>query len=430
MRAAQLALLLALVAGCTTNPMLPGSATLPPAARSDPGLFLVVTIRNPTVPPPARAASTLRGYEGAGSYFVGGEARSAARALAVDYGLVEVSSWPITLLGVNCLVYGIPAGSDGGRITAALKRDRRVESVQPLQAFDTKSDAYNDPYAPLQQNVAQMAIPEAHVLSRGAGVRVAVIDTGADVQHPDLRAHSTKSRNFVDTDFAGFRSDAHGTAVAGVIGAVPNNGLGIVGIAPDVELLVYKACWRATMSVTAAICNTFTLAQALSAAIEARADIINLSLGGPSDPLLTRLVNRGLERGAIVVGAMPRDGARNGFPVEIPGVIAVDTLEAGRTSVGVVRTPGRDILSLAPDGRYDFFSGSSLAAAQVSGMIALLRASRPRLTAREAETLINASSASGATGPNACVALTALLHHGHCSVGASKIAAAARPDAT
>ena len=119
MRPAQLALLLAFVAGCTTNPMLPGSATLPPAARSDPGLFLVVTIRNPIVPPPARAASTLRGYEGAGSYFVGGEARSAARALAVEYGLVEVSSWPITWLGVNCLVYGILAGSDGGRITAA-----------------------------------------------------------------------------------------------------------------------------------------------------------------------------------------------------------------------------------------------------------------------------------------------------------------------
>ena len=430
MKSALLVLVAALVAACAAGPQLPPGATLPMAARANPGAYLVVTIRNPIAPAPVRAASTLRGYDGVGTYIAGAAARTASRALAAQYGLVEVSSWPIALLGVNCLVYEVPAGADTGGIAASLKRDRRVESVQPLQAFDTESDPYNDPYAQLQQNVAQMAIPDAHALSRGAGVRIAVIDTGADVEHPDLRPHAARSRNFVDTDAERFRTDAHGTAVAGVIGAVPNNGLGIVGIAPDVELLVYKACWRATTAGTAAVCNTFTLAQALSAAIEARADIINLSLGGPSDPLLTRLVKRGLAGGAIVVGAVPRDGTRTGFPVEIEGVIAADTLEAGHATAGVVRAPGRDVMSLAPAGHYDFFSGSSLAAAEVSGLIALLRAERPRLTAREAETLLNASAARRTTGPNACAALAALLHHGQCSVDVGPAAVAARPGAT
>ena len=430
MRLAALLLLLGLVGGCATRPVLPASATLPEAARAEPRDYLVVTIRNPVVPAPVRAASTPRGYDGGGPYIAGGTALTTSKALATEYGLVEVSSWPIAMLGVHCLVYGIPAGVDSGQLTAALRRDRRVESVQPLQAFDTQAGAYNDPYAQLQQNVTQMAISDAHTLSRGGGVRIAIIDTGADIAHPDLRPHAAKSRNFVDTDPAQFQSDAHGTAVAGIIGAVPNNGLGIVGIAPDVELLVYKACWRAKAEGAPAVCNTFTLAQALSAAIEAHADIINLSLGGPSDPLLTRIVRRGLADGAIFVGAMPRDGVRRGFPVEIDGVIAADVAEAGRDEPGVIRAPGRDVLSLAPDGHYDYFSGSSLAAAEVSGLIALLKAERPRLTAGEAVTLLNTTADGRSSGPNACMALAALMHRGQCVPRAEKVAAAARPGRT
>jgi subtilisin family serine protease len=430
MRLTALALLLVTLAACAIRPVLPRSATLPEAALAEPGDYLVVTIRNPVVPAPIRAASTPRGYDGGVPYVAGRSAVATSKALAAEYGLVEVSSWPIARLGVHCLVYGIPPGTDSVPIAAALKRDSRVESVQPLQAFDTQADAYNDPYAQLQQNVAQMAIPDAHAFSRGGGVRIAVIDTGADVAHPDLRPHATQGRNFVDTDPVGFRTDAHGTAVAGVIGAVPNNGVGIVGIAPDVELLVYKACWRSKSNGATAICNTFTLAQALSAAIEARADIINLSLGGPSDPLLTRLVKIGLADGAIVVAAMPRDGVRQGFPVEIEGVVAADMAEAGRTTAGVVRAPGRDVLSLAPDGRYDFFSGSSLAAAEVSGLIALLKSERPRLTAREAVALLNASAVDGAVGPNACAALVTLLRRGQCTPRVEKVAAAPRPART
>jgi subtilisin family serine protease len=417
-----LGLVLALVLGlaaCTAGPALRPSATLPAAAREVPRRYVVVTVRNPVTPAPARAASTARGYDNVGPYVAGSGARRAGRDLAADYRLAEVSSWPIALLGVHCLVYALPADADPEQLLAALARDARVESAQPLLAFETESGRYNDPYADLQQNMQQMAVIEAHGLSRGAGVKVAVIDTGADTSHPDLRPGGAVARNFVDTDGPAFRADVHGTAVAGVIAAVPDNGRGIVGVAPDVELLVYKACWRAAVTGTQAVCNTFTLAQALAAAIEARADIINLSLAGPSDPLLTRLVKRALEAGVIVVGAVPAGGLRNSFPANIDGVIAVDAVENGHPGVRTVRVPGREILSLAPGGHYDFYSGSSLATAEVSGLVALLRAERPRLSAHEAAALLTGSTATVADSalasvPNACTALKTLLHRNQC----------------
>jgi subtilisin family serine protease len=208
--------------------------------------------------------------------------------------------------------------------------------------------------------------------------------------------------------------------VAGVIAAVPDNGLGIVGIAPDVKLLLYKACWRVEPVGAKAACNSFTLAQALSAAIEAHADVINLSLAGPSDPLLTRLVERAVAAGIIVVGAVPSDGLRDAFPSNIGAVIAVDAIEGGRTGLGIVRAPGHDVISLAPDGHYDFYSGSSLATAEVSGLVALMRAQSPHLRAHDAESLLLDSAArspgaSEAAAPDACAALALLMKRSGCT---------------
>ena len=405
---------LVLLAGCAAGPSLARSATLPVAVRSAPAGYLVVTIRNPVEPAALQAASTPRGYGGLGHYLAGGTALAQARALEREYGLKEVSSWPIALLDVHCLVYDLPAGVDRDGLVARLARDPRVESVQPLQGFATATAPYNDPYAPLQKNVAQMSIQRAQVLARGDGVRVAIIDTGADLGHPDLRQRATTGRNFVDADEHAFRADTHGTAVAGLIGAVPNNALGIVGVAPAAQLMVYKACWR-NESGGGSACNSFTLAQALTAAIEAHADIINLSLNGPSDPLLERLARRGMEQGAIIVGALPRDGGRSGFPAGVPGVIVAGELESTGDAPGVLRAPGRELISLAPDGRYDYYSGSSLAAAEVSGLIALLKSGDQRMDARQAQALLAGSATEPAQGVDACAALALLLHHPACA---------------
>lgn len=425
------------LAACSAGSPLRASATLPEAARVSPQRFIVLTVRNPVTMPASRAASSSRAYDNLGPYFAGTIARSLSRALAKDYGLRATAAWPIALLKVHCLIYELPRDADRRQLLAALAGDSRVDSVQPLLSFETATSAYNDPYAQLQRNVQQMDIIAAHALSRGAGVRVALIDTGVQTNHPDLPA-TLLVRNFVDNDSDSFRGDAHGTAVAGIIAAVPDNGIGIVGIAPDVSLLAYKACWRASASGIKAVCDTFTLAQAIAAAIEAHADIINLSLDGPSDPLLTRLVRHALDAGIIVVGAVPPDGLRDAFPTDIAGVIAADEIENphatgadGAATVGaaansaaafaasavatataaVIRAPGRDVLSLAPGNHYDFYSGSSLATAEVTGIVALLRAQRRRLTAPQAIALLTTQ---GPSVPNACAALGMLLHRDDC----------------
>jgi subtilisin family serine protease len=413
------AALLSLLGGCAADRSLRASAQLPSAARDAPQRYLVLTLRNPRMSPGTRAASTPRGYDGSGLYAAGAVARHQSRVIAADYHLQTVASWPIALLGVHCLVYALPAEADAAAVQAALAHDHRVESVQPLQSFATAATGYNDPYMALQRNVEQMSIAAAHALTRGAGIRVAIIDTGTEVDHPDLPL-PLLTGNFVDHDAAAFRADAHGTAVAGVIAAVPNNGVGIVGIAPDVSLLLFKACWRASPGGTTAVCNSFTLALALAAAIDAHADVINLSLAGPVDPLLSRLVNRALAAGIIVVGAVPADGLRDTFPTNIGAVIAVDAAESGHATAHVLHAPGKDVISLAPDGHYDFYSGSSLAAAEVSGLVSLLRAQRPKLTPQEAEALLSetaesATRPSATAVPDACAALAALLHRPGCA---------------
>ncbi len=404
---------------CSSQGGVRTGAELPAEARAAPQRYVVVTVRNPVIMPGTSATSTPRAYLDAGSYKAGSVARRTSRALVRDYHLQEVSSWPIALLDVHCLVYAMPENADRDQLLAKLARDRRVESAQPLQTFGTQSGRYNDPYANLQRNIAQMAVAEAHAMSRGANVRVAVIDTGVAIDHPDLPTNML-TRNFVDKDERAFSGDAHGTAVAGVIAAVTDNGIGIVGIAPDARLLLFKACWRADFSGTRAECNSFTLAQALAAAVEARADVVNLSLAGPSDPLLTRLVDRAIDAGIIVVGAVPAGGLRSAFPTGIDAVIAVDASENGHVNPGVVLAPGRDVISLAPQGHYDFYSGSSLATAEVSGLVALLRSQRPRLTARDAEALLFSSSAAAHDGlrrsaPNACAALAMMLKRSDCT---------------
>ena len=170
-----------LLGACSAQMAARARALLPESARDAPQHYIVVTVRNPINPPALHAASSGRGYDNIGAYQAGGSARDASRALAAQYGLRETSSWPIALLGVHCLVYALPENADPERIRGALSRDPRVESVQPLQQFDTASNGYNDPYASLQNNVQRMAIPEAQSLGLGAGVRVAVIDTGVEL---------------------------------------------------------------------------------------------------------------------------------------------------------------------------------------------------------------------------------------------------------
>lgn len=432
MRATALMLLAVAVAGCATTSASRDAGWFPSEARSDPTHHLVVTVRNGANGAALGVGSTPRGYGSVTAYAATREARERAHELEKRYRLHAVASWPISVLDVYCLVYRIDGDSDRDTLLAALRRDPRVESAQPLTAFSaqgmssggtTQNDTgpsqtgYNDTYARLQRNLAELAVPQAQQWSKGEGVRIAIIDTGIALDHSDLRGQVASWRNFIDADAERFKRDRHGTAVAGVIAAVANNNVGIVGIAPEVKLVAYKACWETNASGGAS-CNTFTLARALVAAIDARVDIVNLSLAGPSDPLLTRLARAAQRAGIILVGAAGPDGM--GFPVDIEGVIGVDALESAHATRGLIDAPGQDIFTLTPADHYDAASGSSLAAAEVSAVVALLRARDPRVGAERVRTLLQASTRPVTTSSgmremiNACEAMTSLARNVRC----------------
>jgi len=337
--------------------------------RAHPERFVVITFQNSEAMPSPRAGSSPRDYGSPMQYAVAPRTRSMARELASQYKLKPVREWPITQLRIHCIVYEMGVGESQSDLLRRLRADSRVESAQPLHAFDTLSSSYNDPYAGLQRNLMTMGVPQAHAWSKGKGVSIAVIDTAIDIKHADLAGSRITMRNFTGQRE---HAAAHGTAVAGIIAATGGNQVGIVGIAPESQVHALAACWPDTANPARAVCDSFTLAVALANAIELKANIVNLSLGGPSDPLLRRLVEHGLARNMIFVAALPTEGAATGFPSEIPGVVVVDAVGHKHTARDVLLAPGTDVLTLTPQNGYDFVSGSSMAAANVSGGIALL----------------------------------------------------------
>ncbi|KAB7778780.1 S8 family serine peptidase [Xanthomonas sp. LMG 12459] len=374
--------------------------SLDPSPALDSQRQIVLAVANPMAAPSRHAGSNLLGYASARYYGAGTQAVATLDALNKRYGLRQVAGWPIKALGLYCVVLEPAPGSDRAALLAQLAKDDRVALSQPLQDFGTYSTdsqaaaapaqplRYNDPYVDMQRGFAATNAATAQALSQGQGVDVAIVDTGVDTAHPDLRGRLRNTRDLVAADPGAFNRDHHGTEVAGIIAAGSNNHLGIVGIAPKAMLDVYKACWYPQRPGAGAGCNSFTLAKALAAIGDTRTRIVNLSLGGPADPLLRKLLEQLLRDGRIVVAAMPPNGRLDGFPDGIPGVIVVRSSATAPAPAGVLSAPGEDILTTQPNGGYDFTSGSSMATAHVSGVVALLLALAPQLDARSVHDLL------------------------------------------
>ncbi len=350
--------------------------------------LIVVTFANAPTHPSGRAGTTGSRYGGTG-YTVAQIAHKQARRVAENYSLREVANWPIRALAVHCVVYEVPDGRPIAAVISALAKDPQITLAQPLQEFHTLTQdpgaTYNDPLYDLQTNLATLGIPQAHERSLGAGVRVALIDTRVDAAHPDLHERIAGAHSFVDQLAASPGGSRHGTAMAGLIAAAANNRIGIVGIAPLAQIEVFEACWQLKPNADEAACNTFTLAKALAAAIDARIPLVNLSIAGPADPLLAALIQAGLKRGAIFVGAATETA--DSFPTDVPGVIGVGSAEhhGGNPTV---TAPSVHVMTLRPQAQYDFVSGTSVAAAEVTGVVALLLSADPKLTTDSVQQLL------------------------------------------
>jgi subtilisin family serine protease len=237
-----------------------------------------------------------------------------------------------------------------------------------------QAQGHDDPLFAMQPAARDWQLAALHETATGRNVRVAVIDSGVERTHPDLAGQIERSEDFVAG--RGTPTETHGTAVAGIIAARSDNGIGIVGVAPQARLLALRGCWQQSPDST--LCSSLSLAQALQFAITHDAQVINLSLSGPPDQLLGRLLDVALGRGIGVVAAVDRAAPGGGFPAAHRGVVAV--ADAGREPVaaGVAIAPGRDIPTTQTGARWAVVSGASYAAAHVSGLLALMREARDR----------------------------------------------------
>lgn len=314
-----------------------------------------------------------------------------AGRLARENGLKLIDNWPMPLLGIDCVIMDVPDGRSPEEVAQHMSHLAGVGWSQPMHSFQTQGapGSHNDRLFQAQPAAHEWKLAELHRMATGEGIKVAVIDSRVDGTHPDLRGRVIDNRDFVGGHASA--AEAHGTGVAGIIAARADNAVGIAGVAPGAELMGLRACWQKPGPAT--VCDTISLARALTYAVEHKAQVINLSLTGPRDLLLTKLVQIALQRGAAVVAAVdPKTGS--GFPASIPGVIAVaeEGLVTGKSNV--YNAPGRDVPTTEPGGRWYLVSGNSYAAAHVSGLVALTRQLQSK---QAAERLLVTSRAGGGT---------------------------------
>lgn len=223
---------------------------------------------------------------------------------------------------------------------------------------------------------AIFGIPRIWQQTQGEGIRVAVLDTGVDTDHPDLKDAIVETYDFTGQGIED--GNGHGTHCAGIIGARLNN-VGFVGVAPKCELLIGKILTNQGAG------SWLWLAQGIGWAIKCKAHIISMSLGGARAPnSVFKAVQEALGKGMILVCAAGNDGSlyQNsiGAPGRWGGVITVASHDKNGNPSGFssrggevdVMGPGTDIWSTYKNGGYATLSGTSMATPFVAGLAALI----------------------------------------------------------
>lgn len=226
--------------------------------------------------------------------------------------------------------------------------------------------------------LALTGVPEVWKKTKGAGVKVAVLDTGVAMEHPDLKNQIIEARDFTRSAFGVYDKQGHGTHCCGVI-AAEENGAGVIGVAPESKLIVGKALGDDGSGQGRDIAN------AIDWAVVVGARIISMSLGSPFDDIyIHAAVKRAVSKGVIVICAAGNEG-QNTKHTNFPGAIkpesftvaAIDKMGrvAEYSSSGPevdVAAPGSDVLSCYPPSGYARLSGTSMATPFVAGVVALV----------------------------------------------------------
>jgi subtilisin family serine protease len=243
------------------------------------------------------------------------------------------------------------------------------EAMSGLKKFEKKDASSGE----IPWGVARVNAEKAWPVTQGDGVKVAVVDTGIDCTHPDLKGQCAGGINYVDKNKPPMDDNSHGTHVSGTIAAV-KDGSGVVGVAPKVRLYAVKVLDKDGGG------SLFSIIKGLLWCGNNGMQVANLSLGAPMGSTLMRLaVAYAKARGVTIMAAAGNDGGSVGYPAAYDDTIAVSALDpsdkiadfSSRGKEVDFIAPGVNVKSTIPGGKYDWYDGTSMATPHMTGLAAL-----------------------------------------------------------
>jgi subtilisin family serine protease len=336
--------------------------------------------------------------------FPGNQPRTIGDVFAADHDSSVVDYFQLARLNAHVFLLAVRDTAQFGRVFNEMVQDPRPLLVQPNPAFATSPASQASPPAnqspSMQYALQRLRVEPVLDVVTGAGVRIAIVDSGVAVAHEALAGARILVLDVVAQPKAVLATappEIHGTAIASII--VGHGKLR--GVAPDVDLLAIRAFRETDARSGAARSSAFHLSKGISAAIDRGVRVINLSLTGPQDRLVAQTVEQALMSKIAVIAAAGNagPGAPPAYPAAQPGVIAVTATDdvdrlyryANRGSYVTLAAPGVDILVAQPKG-YGFLSGTSMATAYVSGLSGLLIARAGDLTPTRLRKLLEATA--------------------------------------
>jgi subtilisin family serine protease len=299
-------------------------------------------------------------------------------AIAQRHSMTRMETQTFRLTGRRMHRWRLDGGGSVEAMIRALVGERLIAGAQPNYLYslaESAADRLNqDQYAP-----KKLHLTEAHKLSTGNRILVAVIDSGVDASHPDL-AGAIIANFDVATDDPDPHS--HGTGMAGAIAARRT----LQSVAPQVGLLTVRAF---SLKSSGQEATTFNILRGLDWAADKGARVVNMSFTGPPDPRIKDALLKAAGKGLVLVAAAGNAGPNSPplYPAADPNVVAVTATDdedmlfarANRGDYIAVAAPGVDVLVPGLNGTYQLTTGTSVAAAEVSGVAALLIERNPAL---------------------------------------------------
>jgi Subtilase family len=304
-------------------------------------------------------------------------------AAARRLGLTPVSTQNLALSGGRLVHFRLPRGDVADTIRTL--ESEKIGLAQPNYLFqlqqDVRAPAAPGPKGdPAQYVIDKLHLHEAHGLASGANVTVAVIDSQIDTTHPDLTGSIAAQYDAVS---GGDKPDEHGTGMTGAIAAHRR----LLGVAPRARILAIHAFSPDAQHPQQA--TTQSIVAGIDWAIAKGARVINMSFAGPYDPLLQLALKKARDKGVVLIAAAGNLGPQSPplYPAADENVIAVTAVDekdklmpqANQGPHVALAAPGVNVLEAAPRASYNFTTGTSVAAAHVSGAAALILERNPGL---------------------------------------------------